>query len=90
MIDYFNINAAVWKFFKKYLEPVSKDTTDTLNWSQIYEESENVYNKYPCDYCKELVFIQLNELERIYRENNHLKDYRKDTPPVGLKNKAIP
>ena len=74
MEEYFEINRLVWVFFKRYLDAVKEDVT-AEGWQKIYADAETICDKYPCQYCKDLVFAQLTELEDVCRKNNGIKKF---------------
>ena len=66
-IDHFEINKIVWLFFKRHIDKVKSGTED---WVEFYRDADRTYSQYPCEYCKELIFAEANELERIYHAIN--------------------
>lgn len=64
---YFEINAAVWNFFKQALPIQNSDQY----WASVLEEGERISKKYEdtaqATFAKDQVFAIINELERIRR-----------------------
>lgn len=56
----FSYFGEVWIFFKKYYEV---EQTDEF-WDSAIREASAVYQKYPCELCKDLILAVIHELER--------------------------
>lgn len=62
IINYFDIYKDIWVFHKKYIESVQNGNVD---WEMLIEDANKLQKKYQCDFCKQLIFIEMNEFERI-------------------------